>query len=192
MRFSENRVIAFIVLAACVLGSVFGLGGMGLAKERGKVLKVYDRGEYPDEDVRNSVDEHLDRAAEYAKDALNEAARFIGQSDKLDEGMAYATQLADSTSLDARAEALDKLNTLLNDTVFNAVLKAANIPAGSNDYSAIKDFKSAFDKFNERVRMVRYDGYSKLATSYNSLISGFPGSLVANVTGQGKLNTFGG
>ncbi len=40
MRFSENRTIAWVVLAACVLVSVFGLGGMGLAKERGKVLKL--------------------------------------------------------------------------------------------------------------------------------------------------------
>jgi hypothetical protein len=40
--------------------------------------------------------------------------------------------------------------------------------------------------------MIKYDDYGKLAASYNNLISGVPGSLVAGITGQGTLNTFGG
>ena len=40
--------------------------------------------------------------------------------------------------------------------------------------------------------MIKYDDYSKLAAKYNDLVSGFPGGIVAKVTGQGALNTFGG
>ena len=48
------------------------------------------------------------------------------------------------------------------------------------------------DNFWENVNMIKYDDYGKLAASYNSLISGIPGSLVAAITGQGALATFGG
>ena len=37
MRFNENRPLAWAVLAACALGSVFGLGGSSLARERDRV-----------------------------------------------------------------------------------------------------------------------------------------------------------
>ena len=40
--------------------------------------------------------------------------------------------------------------------------------------------------------MIRHDDYSKLAAGYNGLISGIPGSIVAGLTGQSALNTFGG
>ena len=40
--------------------------------------------------------------------------------------------------------------------------------------------------------MIGRDEYHKLAKSYNGLISGFPGGVVATLTGQGNLNTFGG
>ena len=56
MRFSENRTIAFVVLAVCVLGSIFGLGGMGLARERSAVMTVYDRGADTSLSTRHSMD----------------------------------------------------------------------------------------------------------------------------------------
>ena len=55
-----------------------------------------------------------------------------------------------------------------------------------------KNFKVAYDNFWENVNMIKYDEYPKLAAAYNGLISGIPGSLVATVTGQGALATFGG
>ena len=66
MRFSENRKVACVVLALSVLVSIFGLGGMGLARERSKVLEVYDRGTDANQTTRHSVDAYLDSAAENA------------------------------------------------------------------------------------------------------------------------------
>ena len=93
MRFSENRTIAWVVLAACVLVSVFGLGGMGLSRERNKVLTVYDRGADTSLSTRHSVDAYLDSAAENAKLMASEAALHMDASpalrDRLREGRAW-------------------------------------------------------------------------------------------------------
>ena len=41
MRLSENRPLAWVVLIACALGSVVGLGGAGLARERDRVERAF-------------------------------------------------------------------------------------------------------------------------------------------------------
>jgi hypothetical protein len=40
--------------------------------------------------------------------------------------------------------------------------------------------------------LIDRDEYHKLAKGYNDLISGFPGGVVAGITRQGALDTFGG
>ena len=48
MRFNENRPLAWAVLAVCALGSVFGLGGSSLARERDRVVDYfYDGADTP-------------------------------------------------------------------------------------------------------------------------------------------------
>lgn len=184
MRFSENRTIAFIVLAACVLGSIFGLGGMGLAKERGKVLAVYDRGTDTSLSTRHSMDAYLDSAAESAQLMASEAGLHMSASAVIDNVSDLASKVASEQDTDARYEAYSSLKTAV-DKLYNAMYEAAK----GDDF---KNFKVAYDDFWGYDDMIRHDEYSKLAAGYNSLIGGFPGGLVASLTGQGALNTFGG
>ena len=60
MRFSENRVIAWIVLAVCVIGSVVGLGGAGMARERNEAVEVYFEGT-DDRDSAHCMQAYVDR-----------------------------------------------------------------------------------------------------------------------------------
>lgn len=184
MRFSENRTIAWVVLAVCVLGSVFGLGGMGLARERSGVLRVYDRGSDATLSTRHSVDAYLDSAAENARLMASEAVLHMAASPAIDTVAELAEKVASEADTDARYEAFDALKTA-SDKLYDAVYQAA-----SGD--ELKNFKVAYDNFWENVNMIKYDDYPKLAASYNDLISGFPGGVVASITGQGALNTFGG
>ena len=184
MRFSENRVIALIVLAVCVLGSVFGLGGMGLARERGKVLTVYDRGADTSLSTRHSVDAYLDSAAENAALMASEAGLHMADSQGIDSVAQLGEKVASEADTNARYEAFDALKTAV-DKLYDAMYKAVS-------GSEFTNFKVAYDNFWESANMIKYDDYPKLAASYNDLISGFPGGLVAGVTGQGALNTFGG
>lgn len=184
MRFSENRGLAFAVLAVCVLVSVFGLGGMGLARERGKVLQVYDRGADTTLSTRHSVDAYLDSAAENARLMASEASLHMEASATIDNVSALADALADGDTT-ARAKALEGLRTAA-DKLYDAMYNATSAGAG------FTNFKVAYDNFWENVNMIKYDDYGKLAASYNDLIGGFPGGVVAGITGQGALDTFGG
>ena len=184
MRFSENRKLAFVVLVVCVLVSVFGFGGMGLARERNKVLTVYDRGADASLSTRHSVDAYLDSAAENAALMASEAGLHMEASPLIDNVAQLGQQVAAEASTIAREEAFTALKTAV-DQLYDAMYKAAK----GDDF---KNFKVAYDNFWENVNMIKYDDYGKLAAGYNSLISGFPGGVVANITGQGALSSFGG
>lgn len=184
MRFSENRKIAFVVLAVCVLVSVFGLGGMGLARERNKVLKVYDRGVDETLSTRHSVDAYLDSAAENARMMASEAGLHMDASATIDTVAELAEKVASEADTNARFEAYDSLKTAV-DKLYDAMYGAVS----GSDFT---NFKVAYDNFWECVNMIKYDDYSKLAAKYNDLVGGFPGGVVAKITGQGALNTFGG
>ena len=184
MRFSENRTIAFVVLAVCVLVSVFGLGGMGLARERGKVLTVYDRGADTTLSTRHSVDAYLDSAAENAALMASEADLHMGTSPEIETVVRLAENVAMEADTNARYAASDALKTAV-DKLYDSAYKSIK----GSDFT---NFKVAYDNFWESVNMIKYDDYSKLAAKYNDLVSGFPGGVVAKIMGQGALNTFGG
>ena len=184
MRFSENRKLAWVVLAACVLVSVFGFGSMGLARERGKVLTVYDRGADPSASTRHSVDAYLDSAAENAALMASEAGLHLEASQAIDTVAQLGEKVASETDTNARYEAFSSLKTAV-DKLYDAMY-------GKVSEADFKNFKVAYDNFWESVNMIKYDDYSKQAAKYNDLVSGFPGGLVSKLTGQGALNTFGG
>ncbi len=184
MRFSENRKVAFAVLAVCVLVSVIGFGGLGLARERGKVLKVYDRGTDASLSTRHSVDAYLDSAAENAQLMASEAGLHLKDSPAIDTVADLAERLASEADTNARFDAYSALKTAV-DKLYDGMYEAVK----GSDFT---NFKVAYDNFWENVNMIKYDDYSKLAAKYDDLISGFPGGVVASITGQGALNTFGG
>ena len=184
MRFSENRKVAFAVLAVCVLVSVIGFGGMGLSRERGKVLTVYDRGADTSLSTRHSVDAYLDSAAENAALMASEAGLHMDASPAIDTVAQLAEQVAAEADTNARFKAYDALKSAV-DKLYDAAYSTVK----GSDFT---NFKVAYDNFWESVNMIKYDDYGKQAASYNDLISGFPGGIVAKMTGQGALNTFGG
>ena len=185
MRFSENRTIAIIVLVACVLGSVFGLGGMGLARERGKVLTVFDAGTDPSLPSRHSMDAYLDSASERALVMAGEYEIYLGESQLTQDVTSEAGAIADDPSgVDARYAAYARL--------MSHVEQMYNKLYGDVDSSQFRNFKLAYDDFKGFTDLIERDDYHKLAKGYNGMISGFPGSIVAGIMGQGALNTFGG
>lgn len=84
MRFTENRPLAWAVLVACALGSIVGLGGAGMARERSKAIDVFYRGSSKaaaTSSTTHSMDAYLDRAADCAQIMASEAQLHLGKSD---------------------------------------------------------------------------------------------------------------
>lgn len=183
MRFSENRKVAFAVLALAVLVSLFGFGGMGLARERGKVMKVFNDGADTSLSVRHSMDAYLDSSAEEAQLMVTEAELHIGQSQLTENVSSLAAQVADS-DLDTRFAAWTDLK--------GAVDKLSNAMQQGTTDAEYTNFKIAYRDFWANEDLIKHDEYHKLAAEYNGLIGSFPGGVVASVVGQGALNTFGG
>lgn len=182
MGFTENRKVAFAVLAVCVLISVIGFGGMGLARERGRVLTVYDRGTDASMSTRHSMDAYLDHSAEAAQLMVSEAGLHIDNAQVMDNVSSLAEQVAKETDVAARYAAYTDLKTAV-DKLYDAVYKAVQ-------GDGFKNFKVAYDDFRGYDDMIRHDDYHKLAADYNALASGFPGGIVGSITGQGKLHPF--
>ena len=122
--------------------------------------------------------------AENAALMASEAGLHMEASPLIDNVAQLGQKVATEADTHARNDAFIALKTSV-DQLYDAMYKAAK----DDDF---KNFKVAYDNFWENVNMIKYDDYGKLAASYNNLISGVPGSLVAGITGQGTLNTFGG
>ena len=71
------------------------------------------------------------------------------------------------------------------ESLYNSMYAAV----GGDDF---KNFKLAYDDFWGDDDLMRHDAYPALARGYNRTIGGFPGALVAGVTGATALETFGG
>ena len=185
MRLTENRRLAWVVLAVCVVVSVFVLGGAALGRERKSVLRVFNDGTDTSLNTRMSMDAYLDDVGESASIMASEAELRLGRSDLTDEVRANASRVGDDlAALDARFAAYTQLKDQV-EKLYNSMYSKLS----GDDF---KNFKLAYDNFWGKKDLIDRDEYHKLARGYNDLISGFPGGLVATLTRQGSLNTFGG
>jgi hypothetical protein len=131
------------------------------------------------------MDAYLDAAGEDASLMANEAEARMGESDLGNQTLSNAALVGeDKAALDQRYEAYTTLKSQV-EKLYNNMYNAVSA-------EEFRDFKLAYDDFWGQDDMIGRDEYHKLAKGYNGLISGFPGGLVATVTGQGALNTFGG
>ena len=185
MPFNENRPLAWAVLAVCALGSVFGLGGSSLARERDRVVDYFYDGAETTATTRSSMDAYLDRAAECAQVMASEVQLHLGADDANAQKMLDAlADFGDDDGLDARYAAYQTLQGL-SDQLYNEMY-AANL----SDTERV-NFKHAYDDFWGCDKYVRIDPYRSMAAEFNDSLDGFPASLAAGLWGVGELNSFG-
>ena len=185
MRIDENRTLAWAVLALSVVVSVFLLGGSSLGRERTKVVKVFNDGVNTKLSTRHSMDAYLDAAGEKATIMAGEAEIYLGASDLTAQTTANAALVGqDAADFTMRSRAYTELKGQV-EQLYNQLY--ARVSA-----EEFRNFKLAYDDFWGQDDLLKRDDYHKLAKGYNDLISGFPGGVVAGITRQGELDTFGG
>ena len=182
MRFSENRRLALIVLAVCILGSVFLLGTGSLLNERKALEKAFVSGTDASASTRSSMDAYLDKCAQSAR-LLGEAARaYVDDKDLIDGVMANASALEESEAIDGRYALYRELCNSV-ETLYSEI----SAGGGDEDTDVIisyGDFKGACD------RMER-DEYHALARQFNEDLGSFPANLLGGLFGIKKLDTYG-
>ena len=186
MQFKENRRLAWCVLGACVVGSIFGLGGYSIAREQHRLENVFNQGVDRGETTRHSMDAYLDRAANCARVMGSEVQLLLDADNATAQEMIdLAGAISDGNDLNARYMAystLQKDADLLYSAVYGAELSD----------SQRKAFKRAYDDFWGSDKYIRSDPYRAMASKYNSDISGFPAELVASLWHVDELSSFGG
>lgn len=185
MRLNENRPLAWVVLAACALTSVVGLGGGSLARARDDALNTFYSGAHPEETTRSSMDAYLDRAADCAQIMAAEAQLYLGEDNAVALHARDAiARFGDDDGLDSRYEAYTQLQQD-SDDLYNAIY-AADL----TDEQRV-NFKRAYDDFWGCDKYIRKDPYREMAVDFNESLKDFPAGAVAKLLNLDELNSFG-
>ena len=188
MKFTENRKIAWIVLAVCVLFSIVVLGGSGMAREREKILDVFYEGAHKN-DASHCMDAYLDRAFESARLMAYEAKLHLGDSNQSANEILDCIALADvcaegdTYGLYAQWKIIAYQNA---DSLYNEFYRT-NLSDAQR-----KTFKMAYDDFWECERFMQMDPYREMAADFTNAVEGaFPANLVCKLFGVERLCSFG-
>lgn len=176
MRFSENRPLARVVLAAAVVASLLGGGGT-LRDLRAEVEAQFYA---PAESVAAELLEMRSNAATLAGIArkYDEADQtLIAQADEavgmLDEAEAISAKYQASLTLDSAIE--------------NLYSNLTGLELGEID---AQDVRYAYKNFTSAELRLSHDGYNERAEKFNQELKGFPAGLLGALCGVKPLELF--
>lgn len=184
MKYLNNRKVAAVILAVCVLGSIIGFGGGALIAQRRSAMRVFNEGVDPTLSVRFSMDAYLENCAGYARAMAEEFRMYVdAEDDTAARALELAKTIGDGDDLDARyadyAELCGLTDALYTD------MHSANL---SEEQLSV--FKKAYANYQGEVSKIGYDEYRSLATRFNREKEGFPASALAKLFGLDNLNPF--
>jgi len=183
MRLSENRAIAWIILAVCVIISVVGMGGSSYARQRERIVDIYLEGA-EDRDANHCMDAYLKRMLENARLMALEVQLHIGENHE------EAAEIIELIS-DYDSEADDGFFTI--GRIYKQLREQADylyndMYAAELTDAQRRDFKLAYDDFQGAVKMIEKDPYDQMAESFNDDInSSILADAVAGILGIDEL-----
>ena len=185
MKLWENRRIAAVVLAVCVLGSVVGLGGGSLARARADALRVFEEGSDPSLSVRFSMDAYLEDCAEYARVLAEEFRLHAGGEG---ESAARALELAGAVASDGVSA---RGTTPMSSSAAQWDALYTDFYAQAPSEEEARAFQAAYLDFQSEVDMLEYDDYHAMGARLQPLaLRVFQRSVVAKLLGLGALDPF--
>jgi len=175
VKFSENRLVAWIVLALCVVVGTVVLGGLSIREERQGAIEAFYNGSG---DAYFSLNSYMDRRADAAGKLANLAFACLGEND------ADARQLSDAVGAVRAAGgpnekiAADRAVTAAADALYARI--AASTSIGEEN---LRDAKILYADLTDAAGKMRGDEYSRVAQWFNGILDGFPASLLAALFG---------
>lgn len=162
-NWKENQMLASLVLIAAVLISVFGIGGIKVKSVGAKANAAFDAMIAGEITARISAAENIVAAVKYA-DAADAKAAIAAVKAARTPSEIYAA----NTALNAKIDALYEFEHA-----------QASVEVGGALQTQLSEFRSR----GERISIAA-ETYNKLAHSEREKISGFPGELLARMTGS--------
>ena len=183
MKLLTNRRLATGVLAVCVFGSVFGLGGNCLNQERKKAQNVFEVGTDTSFATTLSVSAYLTNSAAYARTMLEEYKLRTGSAWENQDQMQTAME---NIVLGTPSERLDDYQALVADVESLYTDFHLNV----TEDALVTDFDKAYKGFKSENNKIGYDEYHQLARAFNEDAEGFPAGLVAGLWHLTELDPF--
>lgn len=179
--FGENRLVAWVVFAACVLFSLSFSGGRALSNLRQDIETIFYQGVNGD---GLCIDRDLARRAECADNLANTASNYASIDKALVENAREASnQLAAATAISDKYQAnqacqraVEALYAAMENTALSA----------SDDSFAYKEYK----EFQSRADTISRDFYNERAAQFNQALSAFPADLIGGLSGVKPLDLF--
>lgn len=183
MRFSENRVLAWVVLALAILFSVSFSGGGAMRDIRYATEQVFVSG------ARNdglSISNDLDVLAQKAGVLVSIAKSYLpGGSDVVNKAEQAANALRESSGAASRFEAYAATTGAIEDVY----TQLQNAPMSEKDRTdalkAYKEIESRTDTVNRNK-----NEYNTPASQFNQGLERFPASLVSKLARVEPLPLF--
>ena len=177
MRFSENLLIARIVLAVAIIASLILGGGNALLDQR---TAAESRFYANSESISAELNEMRSNAAVLAS--------IAGKYDAADK--AFITALNDAvSSLDSAEHISDKhhASLKLDTAVENVYSNLTGLKLGDMD---AQDARYAYKNFSSAQMRIEHDGYNDLAHQFNQDLGKFPAHLLGMLRGIKPLDLF--
>lgn len=177
MRFSENRPLAFGVLALVIVAALILGGGGALMKQRTALESRFDA---PSESI----------GAELREMRTNAAALLgiVNRSTGANADFAAA--------LNTAIESLDRAQNIAEKHAASLQLSTAvencyqNLTTLSPDDMTAKDARYAYRNFTSAQLRISHDDYNRLAEDFNQKLQGFPAGLIAALRGVKPISLF--
>ncbi len=179
----ENRKIAWLALAVCIVFSLFVMGPVKLNSLRNEALEVFRRGVH--ESGTLSVYTDLRSAAENANILSAVAAPVIGEDDE--DILQLETLCEKLLSASDPTDMFEAYSTLplLAEKVYQKLAQS------SPPEEALNTARAASANIRSASNTIEKDEYFSLADEFNQRRSAFPASLFAALTGADPLPTGG-
>lgn len=177
MRFSENLMIARIVLAVCiVLSLIFGGGGALMDLRNAAESQFYANSE--------SISAELNEMRSNAVVLSSIAAKYDTADKTLITALNDAVSSLDSAEhISGKHQASLKLDTAAENVYSNLTgLKLGDMDA--------QDARYAYKNFSSAQMRIEHDGYNGLASEFNQTLARFPANLLGMLRGIDPLALF--
>lgn len=181
VNFKENRAVAWVVFALCVIFSLSFSGGRALTNLRQDVGDIFYNGVTGD---GLCIDKDLTVRSENAYNIASTASGYASIDAALVSAAKDASnELAAAETIGARYAANVKCQRAVED-LYTAIDNASL--SEKDSAFAYKEYK----EFQSRADTISRDPYNQRAQAFNQTLSGFPASLLGGLQGVKPLELF--
>lgn len=177
MRFSENRKLAFLILAIVVAASLFFGGGGALLDLRDEIVVQYSAGS-------ESISAELTEMRQNADTMASIARKYDDANAEILAEMTAAIQaLNEAETVDGQYEASVRLYAAME----NCYSDLTGLELSEMD---AEDVRYKYKNFNSALLRISHDPYNERAAAFNEELSRFPASLLGSLRGVKPLSLF--